>query len=292
MLRSMTGFGTARTEAAGWVYAFEARSVNHRYCDVRVHVPSDLSGLVGRFEATARKKIRRGRVDIGLAVSHADDATVVPCVDLARARGYKKAYELVAEDLSLPKSISLEAIAGAPGVIRSPEIASDLDDTWTVLEPVLVEALADLEKMRVKEGTALESELSKHLGVVRTIVDGIKTGIPEALAERKARLSERVQDLLGDVALDPMRMAQELAILADRADVTEELERLESHCAQFEKLVSETQPVGRKLDFLLQEMNREGNTIGSKSSSSGIAYLVMDLKAELERMREQVQNVE
>lgn len=291
-VRSMTGFGSAQARIGDRVFVIELRSVNHRYCDVRVHLPPELTGLEGRIEALVRRRVERGRVEVGVEVSFAPGAIAEPRIDLARARGYRAALDRLAADLGIPAAVSLELIASAPGVVRPPDLTVDLDELSTALEPAFEAALRDLLAMRDREGEALAAELQRRLVRAQGLVGAVRSHLPGSAKERRARLEARMNELLGDRALDPGRLAMELAVLADRADVSEELARLDSHFAQLELLRSALEPVGRKLDFLLQELNREANTIGSKTASAAIAHVIVELKAELERMREQVQNVE
>lgn len=291
MPRSMTGFGAGRSEDGAHVYAVEIRTVNHRYCDVRCHLPAELTWLTSRLEARVRASIQRGRVELTAAAAFAEDATVVPVVDLARARGYRLALEELAGALGIPPEFSLQQIAQAPGVIRA-EARGDEAAVERAVLAALDEALGSVVAMRDREGGALTEVLRGHLAKVRELVDRVRADVPRANADRLRRLKERLEQLTADVKLDPSRLAQEAAVLADRADVTEEVERLGSHVDQFATILTQDEPVGRKLDFLVQEMNREANTIGSKAGDAPLAYLVVDLKTELERIREQVQNIE
>ncbi len=291
MPRSMTGFSVSTSEAGTRRFEFEVRSVNHRYCDVRTHLPSELIHLTSDIEARVRKVVRRGRVDIAVVMNTQDEAMVEPTVDLARARGYKAAYEKLASALGIEAKIDLMQVAQAPGVMRIERNEDETDPKPTVIEGI-DEVLKGLVAMRKVEGGTLGSQLTAHLDLVQELVNGVAKLVPQVNAERRRRLDERLSALLDDTKIDPARLAQEAALLADRADVTEEIERLASHIQQFSGLLATDDPVGRKLDFLLQEMNREVNTIGSKSADAELAYLVVDLKTELERLREQVQNLE
>jgi uncharacterized protein (TIGR00255 family) len=290
MLRSMTGFGAGSVESAERIVSVEARSVNHRYLDVRVHVPSELMRLLSPVEAAVKRSIARGRVDVAVQIAPAKGKEAMLEVDLAKAEAYRAAYVHLAEALSLSSDVRLDTIAAAPGVFRTTDLVTEV--SFDELAPALMSALGALSAMRDREGRALEVELRDHLKLVKQKTSRIAELIPSVALDRKAKLEKRLQELLGEQQLDPMRLAQEVALLADRADVTEELERLVSHTAQFELLLASDEPIGRRLDFLIQEMNRETNTIGSKCSNTEVAYVVVDIKAELERMREQVQNVE
>lgn len=286
----MTGFGAAREEDSDRIVAVEARSVNHRYLDVRVHLPGELARLSAPIEATVKKRLSRGRVDVTVQVGRPGSGEGAVTVDVERAEAYRDAYRRLAEALSMEDDISVTTLAAAPGVLSARDSTDDVE--LSHVERALEVALDRLGAMREAEGRALEKELRNHLARVEDLVDRIRVAVPETMADRKAKLERRLQDLLQDTQLDPMRLAQEVAILADRTDVTEELQRLSSHCSQFRDMLGSSERIGRRLDFLIQEMNREANTIGSKCSHAEIAYLIVDIKAELERMREQVQNVE
>jgi uncharacterized protein (TIGR00255 family) len=288
----MTGFGTGRASNDERTFVLEARSVNHRYCDVRLHLPRDLVGLESRLEGRVRKRVDRGRIDVSLEVSLSEGVAARVDVDLIRARAYRDALSRLAEELSLAPEVPLALVASAPGVIREPGTIRDLDALAPAIEAALDAALTDLNEMREREGRALAEEIQGRLASARALLEQVRTHVPRSNAERRARLEQRLAELLGDRSLDAARVAQEVAILADRADVSEELARLTSHLDQLDRLTRATEPVGRKLDFLLQETHREVNTIGSKTTSAEISHLVVELKAELERTREQVQNVE
>jgi uncharacterized protein (TIGR00255 family) len=288
----MTGFGTGRATDGERVYLLEIRSVNHRFCDVHVHVPRELNGLEARLETEVRRAVERGRIDVSLELVYAPGAVAHQEIDLARARGYRVALEALAREMGVEPKVSLEMLATVPGMIRSPSSARDAEAIERTVMPALEEALADLTKMRAREGAALREELLARLNGVARLIDQVRTSVPRANEERRARLEQRLAELMGDRTIDPARIAQEVAVLVDRADVAEELMRLSSHVAQMQKMLDSEDAVGRKLDFLLQEMHRETNTIGSKTTSASISHMVVEIKAELERMREQAQNVE
>lgn len=293
MALSMTGFGGATEETADRLYAIELRSVNHRYCDVRTHMPSDLSALGKSLEGIVRKRIARGRVDVTVSVTLVGQETVRPRIDLARARGYAEAFRELTAAIGSDEKARASQIFTMPGVLESPDTSPNHEEALKAIEPALQRALDDLVTMRRAEGEALARDLTARLEAAAGLAKQVGGQLERAVEDRKRKLEQRLKDLLDtETVLDPARLAQEVAIIADRVDVTEELERLDSHCNQFSRLLSKDEPVGRKLDFLIQEMNREANTIGSKCSDAAVAHVVVDLKAELERMREQIQNVE
>ena len=292
MLHSMTGFGAAHRHHGTRLLSVELRSVNHRYCDVRFNLPRDLESMAPELEPLVRQRIRRGRVDVAVVVAFLSDAVVEPTIDVTRALGYRRAYQQLATELELPFEVSLTTLAQSSGVMRPPEAKLDPADDLDLLRRAVTEAIDALLDMRKSEGAQLSKMLGQHLAEVARLRGQIVELVPAAVAERQAKLRKRIDELLGDRTLDEARLVQEVAVLAERADVTEETERLDSHIAQFARLLAETDAVGRKMDFLIQEMNREANTIGSKCNHASVAHLVVDLKAELERLREQVQNVE
>jgi uncharacterized protein (TIGR00255 family) len=292
MLRSMTGFGSGRAVDGERSFLVELRSVNHKFCDVRTRLPRELSLLEGRVQSFVRERVARGRVDVSIEIAYSSSTVHRPRVNVPLARGYKEALEQLSSELGLNSTVSLAQVASSPGVIEAPEIATDPEETLRVVEAAMNSALGSLNTMRDREGASLKLELSRLLDEVTERLDAVTREVPYSNQNRRVRLEQRMKEYLGEVPLDPARLVQELALLVDRADVTEEIARLGSHVDQFRRLLESTEPVGRKLDFLLQEMHREANTIGSKSSNARISHMVVDLKSAVERMREQAQNVE
>jgi len=217
---------------------------------------------------------------------------VAPRVDVPLAEAYARAFAEVKARLGLEGAVTLADVVGADGVVRLDERALDLDAAREALRPALAVALDALVAMRMREGEALARDLGGRLDSVDALVQRAEALVPQSVEHHRARLAERVEELSRGIALDPARLAQEVALFADRTDVTEEVTRLRSHLAQARALLAGAEPAGRKLDFLVQEMHREVNTIGSKSQSAEIAAIIVAAKAEIERLREQVQNVE
>ncbi|HEX9400131.1 MAG TPA: YicC/YloC family endoribonuclease [Anaeromyxobacter sp.] len=291
MIRSMTGFGSGRGSAAGEELDVEIRSVNHKYCEVKVRLPRELAALEVDASKLVRERLARGGVDVTVRRS-GSAAAVAPRVDVALAEAYARAYEELRARLGLVGAVTLADVATAEGVVRLDERAIDLDSAREALRGALGVALDALVAMRAREGEALAHDLAGRLDVVEGLVAKAAALVPQSIEHHRARLAERVQELTRGIPLDPARLAQEVALFADRTDVTEEVIRLRSHLAQARALLGGREPAGRKLDFIVQEMHREVNTIGSKSQSAEIAGLVVSAKAEVERLREQVQNVE
>jgi uncharacterized protein (TIGR00255 family) len=291
MIRSMTGFGAGRGACGGEELDVEIRSVNHKFCEVKVRTPRELAALEIDAAKAVKERLARGGVEV--AVRRPGPAGgLAPRVDVALAESYARAFAEIGARLGLAGQVTLAEVLAADGVVRLEERAVDLDAAREALRRALAAALDALVAMRAREGEALGRDLSGRLDAVEGLVARVAARVPAAVEHHQARLAERVQELARGVAVDPARLAQEVALLADRTDVTEETTRLGSHVAQVRALLGGGEPAGRKLDFLVQEMHREVNTIGAKSQSAEIAALVVELKAEVERMREQVQNVE
>jgi uncharacterized protein (TIGR00255 family) len=290
-MRSMTGFGCGEAELDGNKLTCELRALNHRFLDVRVRMPDDLASHAFFVEQLARERLSRGRFDIGVRL---EDGGGVTRFSAARARVVYESLLRLRDELAPGTEVPVAALASLPQLLVDSTRASS-----TGLEQALVHAfafaLARLDEMRAREGHALGRELADRLTVLRGLTETAKT-LSHGAAERQlARLRERVGRLLSDMAHvtpDAGRLETELALMADRSDVTEELVRLASHFDQFEALLADPAPVGRRLEFLLQEMSREANTLGSKSQDVRLSHLVVDIKSQLEKIREQVQNVE
>ncbi|HTU03491.1 MAG TPA: YicC/YloC family endoribonuclease [Candidatus Sulfotelmatobacter sp.] len=286
----MTGFG--RAEASGrWIGTVEVTSVNHRFLEVRCRLPKRLGGLEPRIQQAIQGRFARGHLEVKLDERSPDGPRALR-VDLDLARQYVEALRTLQKELDLPGEIRLEMLAGQRDLLAIAESEESLDQLWAGLDPALATALDALTEMRVREGAALATALERDLGEVEAGLARILARAPEIVALHRERLRERVATLLEGRLPDAERLEQEVALLADRSDVTEECDRLASHLGQFRQTLALPGPQGRRLDFLLQEMNREVNTIGSKAADAGVAQEVVGLKTALERLREQVQNLE
>lgn len=291
MIRSMTGFGAGKGGAAGEVVEAEVRSVNHKFCEVKARLPREMSPLETELVRQVKDRLARGGIEFSLRRSSARGA-LAPRVDAELAAAYAAAFEEVRARLGLSGQVSLSEVLAADGVVTLEERAVDLDSARTAGAEALAAALDALVAMREREGAALARDLESRLQVVEKIAARLAELSPDSVEAYRTRLHERVAELSRGLAPDPVRLATEVALFADRTDVTEELTRLASHVAQMRGLLASGEPAGRKMDFLVQEMHREANTVGSKSQSAEAAAAVVSLKAEIERMREQVQNVE
>jgi len=289
-MKSMTGFGRAEASNGNLTRVVEMKSVNNRFRDVQLRVPREYNVLEPRAQNLLRESIHRGRLDVTVRRSSSEGASrIVP--DLALVEQYRKAALEIANRLQVEAPLSLEFVLAQPGVLTTSDAEPDVLAEWDLLETALLGAAEDLDRMRSAEGEALRLDLARHLADALRLRSEIAFHA-EGVAERlRAKLEERLLRLLAD-RLDPARLAQEAAILADKADIAEELARFESHVDQFAEAISMSDPVGRRLDFLLQEMNREVNTIGSKAAEHAVSARVVELKTVLERLREQAQNVE
>lgn len=292
----MTGFGLGEAPLLGGRLLVEVRSLNHRFVEVRVRMPSELAEHTFFLEQRCRQLLQRGRFDVAVRL---EGLEIQPhSIDLDRAKRVYEDFERLRSALfhdAEEAKISLSSVASAPGVMQT-GVNLDPDRVREALTAGLDAALAALHQMRKTEGQHLRTELLTRVENARQLCTKVAARSPQLVADYRKRLTERVSKLLtsagSNANVDPTRLELEVALLAEKTDVTEELARLECHLTQFADLCSDSQPVGRRLDFLLQELGREANTIGSKCPDAETSYLVVELKAELERLREQVQNVE
>jgi uncharacterized protein (TIGR00255 family) len=292
MLKSMTGFGTGRSRAGDEEISVEARAVNHKHLEVKVRLPRELAALEAAVVKAVRARCARGAVDVAVRRSGSTLSGAVPTVDPAMARAWREALRTVSRAAELADTPTANQIAGQPGVVRMEEPVTDLAVAEGALERALAESLDALVAARVREGKALEADLSARLQRVATLAGEVATLAPRTVETYRARLQERVADLLKGSPVDEARLVQEVALFAERTDVAEEATRLQAHLEAFRGFLESSEPAGRRMDFLVQEMHREVNTTGSKSQSTEISTRIVELKAELERIREQVQNVE
>ena len=288
----MTGFGAGQATVDAEELSVEVRSWNHKFCEVKVRLPRELASLEQGIVKMVKDRIARGSVEVFIKRHRLGESGGAPAVDIALAREYFAALSTLAAELRLAGEVRMQDIAAQPGVISVKEREVDLTQASKALETSLAHALDRLTEMRELEGQAIEADLRARLSLIQELASQVKALGPRVLAEYQQRLSERVAELARGVVIDPQRLAQEIAFFAERSDIAEEITRLFSHLDQFRKLSQTPEPSGRKMEFLVQEMNREVNTAGSKSQHPEISSRVVAMKAELERVREQVQNVE
>jgi len=292
-MRSMTGYGRSEVKEAAGMFAIELRSVNNRYLDVQVKVPRGLAALEPRVRKAVQDAFSRGRFDVYITRSGADAGSVRFTVDGDRAEQYIGALRELKTRFALPGEIDLALLTALPDIISREEVTEDAERVWTALAGALAQAMTGLRTMREQEGETLASDIAGRLTAIEERINAISARVPGTVEQARKRMIDALERILKEQP-DPARVAQEIAILAERTDVTEEITRLASHGGQFLALMQGTgrEPVGRKLDFLIQEMGREVNTIASKALDAEISLQVVTIKAELEKIREQVQNIE
>jgi uncharacterized protein (TIGR00255 family) len=295
MIQSMTGFGRASFEVEGHGFDVEARSVNHRHLDVRMRLPRPMADQEGAAKLLVKDYVGRGKVDITVSQVEGPNSAGELEIDAVRAEQYVKAARDLGKAHGLESDLDMTSLLSMPGVVHFSEQApSEVGLTAGLMEGLGV-ALAGLVAMRSKEGESLAAEFERRLEQISGLVDAFEARSGLVLEAARERLRRRTEQIRQDTGLlDEARLHQEIVIAADRLDITEELVRLRSHVVQFREILAgsdDAKPVGRRLDFLLQEMMREANTVGSKANDAPLAHQVVDLKTELERLREQVQNV-
>jgi len=288
----MTGYGRGETDFNGAKLTVELNSVNRKQNDIVVNLPRDLVGLESRVRQTIGEGISRGRTNVVINCLNNLATTPKLALDTELARSYHQAMRELQNELNTPGEITIGTILQAPGVMRVPEQTLDADDVWPALERALRSALAELIKMREREGKHLAKDLIHRLKAMRKRLKEIRALHPDVVRKYRAALLERIQK--ADLPIDGSdeRLLKEVSFFADRSDISEELTRLESHLAQFAHHLRRSEPVGRTLEFITQEIFRELNTIGAKANDAVISQHVVACKAELERIREQIQNLE
>ncbi|MGZ4032268.1 MAG: YicC/YloC family endoribonuclease [Tumebacillaceae bacterium] len=293
MIQSMTGYGRAEGQQYGYRILVEIKAVNHRYAEVVVRMPRDYLLFEDGIKKAVLERVARGRLDVYLTVEKTDPSKRTILLDEALAQQMKDAVDSLAGRLGLAETITITDLLKQAGIMTVVEEAEDPVILESFLIGVVRAAAENLALMRLREGERLHSEFLVRLAKMRQLVEAITVRSPFVIEEYKDRLAKRLHEALAGKALvDEARFLTEVALLADRASIDEELVRLSSHFDQFESILQDTEPVGRKLDFLVQEMNREVNTIGSKANDLQIAQTVVDAKSLLEQIREQIQNVE
>lgn len=292
MANSMTGFGRAVSATEGRELTVELKSVNHRFLDISVRLPRSVSFIEDAIRSALSKKLSRGHVDVFVNYRNTRSDARTVCVDKTLLLAYIEAGCQAAEVTHLPCDVTLAAALRYPDVLTVVEAEEDQAALIALAAEATEKAADELVKMRAAEGERLCADLIKRGKSLRVLVSGITERAPLVVTEYQTKLKERITELLPGAPADEARLATEVALFADRASITEELVRLDSHLVQMEEMLSSKEATGRKLDFLVQEMNREMNTIGSKASDLTIANQVIDGKAEIEKIREQVQNIE
>lgn len=292
MAMSMTGFGKGECSSNGYKVMVEIKGVNHRYFDLSLRASRRYLALEDRIREKLKGYLTRGRIEVNLNIEQTGEQSRHIKVDKDLAIAYYKSLKELAETIGISPNFGVLDLFRLPEVFALEETEENLDELWAVVDIALESAVADFVQMRLREGHNLTQDILDRDRIIMGYVDEIEERSPQVVSEYAERLKKRLGDLLSEVPIDEMRLAQEVAILADKACINEEIVRLRSHSMQLKELLSSDQPVGRKCDFLIQEMFREINTIGSKANDLRIAQLTVEVKAELERIREQVQNIE
>jgi uncharacterized protein (TIGR00255 family) len=289
----MTGYGRGECVKDGFKFTVELNSVNRKQSDIMINLPKELVELEPRIRDVINSELSRGRIMVVVAYHRgASKAEEQIELDVALAKAYHRAIQKLQKQIKLNGSLTLETILRAPGVMKLAETTVDAELVWPCVETALRKALVQLVKMREKEGKFLANDLTQRLGVLAAGVEQVRKAAPATVNRYREQLHARVKEAGLDVPIDDQRLLKEVVIFADRCDITEELTRMESHLKQFREHLNSNEPVGRTLDFLAQEMNREINTIGSKANAAEVSQQVVKMKAELEKIREQVQNIE
>ena len=292
MIKSMTGYGTGSAEINGKTFTVEIKSVNSRYSDFSIKMPRIYTFLEDPLRKKASEIIKRGKVDIYVNVESNGESDCVVNLNKPLAEAYLNALRDLGETLNVQSNASAETFLRIPDVFTVEKAPDDAEVITEAVLQALSDALEGFDAMRITEGNKLSADLKSHLAFIENATEEIEKRSPEIVKEYRERLEERMREILGSATYDETRLLTEVAIFADKVNVNEETVRLRSHISQFLGMLDEGGTVGRKIDFLIQEMNREINTIGSKSNDLDSARIVIDVKAEIEKLREQIQNVE
>jgi len=292
MIRSMTGFGSADLERSGQRLTAEIRSVNHRFCEVSMRGPKVALAFEDQVRQLIQDRFSRGKFNLTITWVGAGDQGEVLKLNEAVAQRYVDLMSQLKTRFKLAGEVDVSTVAALPDLFTWEHTAMSDEESWSLVKAVVEKACTNMNLMKDREGAALTRDFESRLGAIRKQLDMVSERAPLKPLEAKERMVARIKPLLDDVEMDPIRIAQEVALLADRLDCTEECVRLAAHLDQFRHLIESAELAGRKLNFLLQEMNREANTIGSKANDVEIGRAVIVMKEEIERIREQVQNVE
>ncbi len=292
MLKSMTGYGRFEHVDENRKVVIDLRSVNHRYCDITVKVPRAYSYLEDKIKEYVASNISRGKVEVFLYIENYTSGDKVVTVDHVLAQNYYNVLKELKETYELRNDVGISDLARFSDIFVTRQQDEDKDRAWEMVLSCLAPAVEDFVATRVREGERLKENLLERARAIKGLVAQIKERSPEMLKEYEEKLRARIDELLGDFKADEGRILTEVGVMADKVCIDEELVRLNSHFEELEKILALSEPVGRKLDFLVQEINRETNTIGSKANDFGLAKCVVEIKSEIEKLREQIQNIE
>lgn len=292
MVKSMTGYGHAQRTVHGRDITVEIRSVNHKFFDFSIRTSRGFSFMEDKVRAYVKERVARGKVDVYVTILNAEDMPAEVALNESLARGYIAALRRLSEEFGLTDDVTVSTVSRYSDLFTVKKPEQDEEQIWADVRELLDEAIGGFLSMRAAEGEKLREDVLGRAETILAAVEQIEALSPQTLADYTARLRAKIEELKGDTAIDEQRLLTEIAIFADKIAVDEETVRLRSHFDQMRQMLDADEPVGRKLDFIVQEMNRETNTIGSKAQNSDIAHLVVAIKAEIEKIREQIQNIE
>ncbi|MCB2358400.1 YicC/YloC family endoribonuclease [Clostridium estertheticum] len=292
MIRSMTGFGRGNSEKDGKSFTIEIKSVNHRYFETNIRMPRVLISFEDKIRKIIGEKVKRGKLDVFVTQGNYDKEDVEAYLNENLAASYISCLGILKDKYGLSDDISVAAVAKLPEVITLKQKEEDVSETFEQIDLALTKALRALLFMREREGRKLLEDVIIKCDLINGLVDKVKTRAPLVVCEYKAKLTQRLDVLHKEIDFDENRVAMEIAIFADKAGIDEEIVRLNSHINQMRETLILDEPIGRKLDFIIQEMNRETNTIASKANDLEILNTVISMKSEIEKIREQIQNIE
>lgn len=292
MIKSMTGYGRCEHIDENRKIVIDIRSVNHRYCDITVKVPRAYGYLEEKIKEFMSGEISRGKVEIFVYIENYTNDDKVITLDHVLSENYYNVLKELKETYNLKNEIGLSDLSRFSDIFIARQQEEDKDEVWELVSSCLKTAVEDFVAMRLREGERLRANLAARAEAIQGMIAEIETRTPQIVAEYSQKLKDRMTELLGNFQIDESRLLTEVGIMADRVCIDEELVRLKSHFTELEKILALSEPVGRKLDFLVQEINRETNTIGSKANDFGIAKNVVEIKSEIEKLREQIQNIE
>ena len=292
MIKSMTGFGRMEVQKEFRKFTVELKSVNHRYLDTNIRMPKKFNQFEGELRNLIKKYVARGKVDIFITYENSADGEVSLKYNKSVAAEYVKYFKQMSEDFGIDNDMRASTLSRLPEVLTMDECSEDEDELWAGLKETMEGALTNLVKTRTTEGENLKADILDKLEGMEDLVSYIEERSPEIVAEYRAKLTEKVNEVLGDSSIDENRMAAEVIMFADKVCTDEEVVRLRSHISHMRSTLEETEGIGRKLDFIAQEMNREANTILSKANDKEVSNCAIGLKTEIEKVREQIQNIE
>lgn len=292
MIKSMTGYGHAQKTVHGRDITVEIKSVNHKFFEFSTRTTRGYSFIDDKIRNFIKDRVSRGKIDVYVTVVEVDETSADVILNESLAAGYVRALRELSDKFGLVDDISVSTVARYLDIFTVKRAEKNEDEIWEDIQPVLNEAVERLIQMREIEGEKLRDDVTGRMNHILETVEKIEQLSPQTLSDYSARLREKIEELKGDAAIDEQRLLTEIAIFADRIAVDEETVRLRSHFHQMQLMLDSGEAVGRRLDFIVQEMNREVNTIGSKAQNSEIAHMVVDIKAEIEKIREQIQNIE